>query len=250
MPLVPPEGSPREKILVYGPPKVGKTSAHLSIAEMYLATGTPGRFFVIDTDDAMEAMLVGRDLPNVEVLTANEWPEYKEAASKAVAQAEKGDWIVVDFVDRAWTEVRDWYMREVAETNWEEDVVERARQLKEEGKLDKKNRMRLYEGLNWDVINPQYNSFIKPLVIRTQANIFLTCEEKEVWKDGKPTNETTPGGQKGLSYQVRTILKLDKLARGRIIKTQGDRERPELNNETYDSFAMTYLCKTAGWKIA
>lgn len=252
MPLSPPEGLPPEKILVYGQAKSGKTSAWLSIAELYQQTGTPGTFWCVDTDDAMDRMLWNRQLSNVEVIPAYDWTEYREASSKAVANAQKGDWIVVDFVDRAWEEVRNWYLTEINEESPEEYFLRKKHELKDAGKGGKKHRMNLYDEIDWDVVKPEYNAFIKPIVQKTKAHVFLVCEEKAIWVDNKPSDKTKPGGHGGLPFQVHSIIKLDKLARGYILNNDlgGDRQRDKLVNETYSSFALTYLCKCAGWSVA
>lgn len=261
MPFTPPIGSPPESILGYGEAKVGKSSAHLSIAEMYLRTNTPGTFYIIDTDNAMDRMLFSKGLKkeqggNVEVLKAIGWEQYREASDKAVALAEPGDWIVVDFVDRAWTAVRNWYFDEFLEEAPEQYFIRKKKELVGAGKGGRRNRMALYEDIDWDVVNPEYNAFIQPLIgihpkVNNKGHLFMVCEEKDVWKDGKPSGDTKPGGQGGLPYQVHSVIRFDKLARGRIMNntTYGDRERPELKNEVYESFALSYLGKAAGWSI-
>lgn len=256
MALVPPLGSPREKILVWGGPKVGKSCSHLSIAELYAATGTPGTFYIIDTDDAMPRMLYRRSLPNVVVLPAIGWSEYKAAGDKAVEMAGPEDWVIVDFVDRAWTAVRDWYFDVFLAEAPEEYFTRKKKEQIAEGRGGRKNRLGLYEEIDWDVVNPEYNSFIKPLIGTSamkpnlRSHLFLVCEEKDVWEAGKPTGATKPGGQAGLQYQVHSLIKLDKVKRGRIMNNVGtDRERPDIENEAYDSFALEYLCKCAGWSM-
>lgn len=258
MPLIPPPDEGSERILVYGGPKVGKTSAWISVAQLYQQTGTPGTFYVIDTDNALKRMLAKKDLQNVQVMEAYSWDEYRDASEKAVASATEEDWIVVDFVDRAWTAVRDWYFDEFLEEAPEEYFKRKKRENMAAGKGGKRNRLSLYEDIDWDVVNPEYNAFFKPLNgthsrYRNKGHLFLVCEEKDVWKDGKPSGDTKPGGQGGLPYSVHSIIRLDRTKRGRLIHNNpiggGDRERPELMNEPYESFGLTYLCKTAGWKV-
>lgn len=251
MPLRPPKGLDPEKILVYGGYKVGKTSAWLSIAEMYKQTNTPGTFYCIDTDNAMRRMLWNRELDNVVVYTANEWSEYREAGAKVYANAQAGDWIVVDFIDRAWEEVRNWYLMEINDETPEEYFLRKKKELKAEGKGGKKSKLSLYDEIDWDIVKPEYNSFIKPFVVKTDAHLFFVCEEKDVWKDGKPSDKTKPGGHGGLPFQVHSLVRLDRLARGYIMNNDvgGDRQREKLVNETYESFALTYLCRIGGWTI-
>lgn len=252
VPLVPPSGSPREKILVYGDAKRGKTSSWLSIATLYQQTETPGTFWVIDTDDAMERMLSGRGLKNVDVFPARKWAQYREGAERAVSSAETGDWIVVDFIDRAWEKVRDWYLAEINDETPDQYFLRMKKELKDAGRGGKKNRMSLYDEIDWDVVKPEYAAFIEPLLYDTKAHLFFVCEEKAVWKEGKPTDKTKPGGNTGLPFQVHSVILLDKLKRGYTMNNVmwGDRERPAVENETYTSFAMQYLVAVAGWSIA
>lgn len=255
MPLVQPNAL-REKILLIGGPKVGKTSCWLSTAWWAWKSGDPRHFYVIDTDDAVEAVMLDEKfagMDNVTVYAANEWEEYESAGETARSLAKEGDWIVVDFADKAWKAVQNYYLREVRKKS-------RADALMDASKKGAQGWDLFREDFDWASINAVYDEWIKPLLLGAhRAHLFFVTEQAEIIESSKMTDEQKrakrefgrfkPTGQKSLPYQVRSILRLDRIARGRIITTLGDRARKELENDDMNDFFRDYLRDVAGWSV-
>lgn len=108
-------------------------------------------------------------------------------------------------------------------------------------------------------INGSYFDFIKPILLESRAHVFMTSEEAVIdEKNAKGDDKEHLAqfgkfkfvGQKKLAYQCRTYLRKQRLARGRVLSTNGkDRARPELNGDDCKDFMQDYLVKTAGWKV-
>lgn len=241
--------SVREKILIFGGPKVGKSTSWLSIAAMAAESESDAHFHVIDTDEAVPALLLGekyKGLSNVTVYPAIEWSEYRDAGRKVFEAAGPGDWVIIDFIDKAWKAVQSWFTQEVHGMEIAEFMLKQ--------RLAGKSGWDLYREIDWNVVNPEYDAFAKPFLLRSKANLLVVCEETVVGTEDESAkkqmfSQVKPTGQKSLPYQVRSILRLERVIRGRLLTTIGDRERPELDREEYDSFAWTYLCQTAGWTL-
>lgn len=109
-------------------------------------------------------------------------------------------------------------------------------------------------------INGAYYDFIKPILLKSRAHVFMTAEEEEI-QDNKNTpadmkehmaqfGKWKPANaQKKLPYQCRTYLRLQRLARGRVLFTLKDRARQELNGDTMTPDFFTMYLKNAGWTI-
>lgn len=252
MPLSPPDGAPREKIMIYGDTKVGKTWAWLSIARMYQQTKTPGTFYCIDSDETMDRYLFAEDLPNVKVWDATQYTEYLTAVDEILPAAKKGDWIICDMADRIYEAAYAYALEQSAQKRIGEARLEKDAERYEAGKWGNQYALKSFEDTPWQTIRELHHDVVKPLVLkRTPAHLFLVCEAKAVWSGGKPTDEVVPAGQKDLQHKMSTILRLKSMASGkrRTMSTQGDYGRDALKDEDYKDFCLSYLCKVAGWKV-
>lgn len=254
MGLIPPS-SKREKLLVIGGPKVGKSTAILSVVYWMWKSGDPHKVYLIDADDSLEVLLDEErytGMNNFELFPVTEWEDWVAASEKIRSTAGEGDWIGIDMADKAWKSVQSYFLREIRKKS-------RAEALMDAAKKGKTGWEAFRDDFDWPTINALYDDVMKPILLSTRAHLFFTTEQDEVRSSGNMTDEQKrhlrdfgkfkPTGQKSLPYQVRTILRIDRLARGRIISTLGDRARPELDNEDLDDFFDTYLRKIAGWGI-
>lgn len=260
MPLVQPNNL-REKILLIAPGKAGKTTCWLSIAFWALKSGDSRAFYVITTDDeAVEAVMLdekyrgmsAEEGGNVHLFPVRQWEDYQEASEKVLASAQQGDWIVIDFITHAWTEVANYYLREVRKK-------ERAEVMLDASKKGAQG-WDLFREIDYQVVNPLYDAFFKPLLLQSRAHLFLVAEQDEIYESGKNTEDQKAHlrewgkykakGQKALPFQCRSYLRLQRLARGRVLFTLGDRAREELNGkEMAPDFYKTFLEGVAGWKV-
>lgn len=115
--LRPPRVPPFERILAFGIFGSGKTYAWLKMAAWAHKTKSPARFFVIDTDAAVERMLWSEEFQSIAdrviVRPVFAWPEYVAALDEFLAQATENDWIVVDMIGNAWDAVQSYFVDEV-----------------------------------------------------------------------------------------------------------------------------------------
>lgn len=260
MPLIQPDRL-REKILLIAPGKTGKTSCWLSIAWWAHQSGDTRKFYVLDTDDEAVYHVMNEDKykgmlaeegGHVHVHRAAEWEDYVEFGNKAMVECGEGDWIVIDFISHAW---------EMVQTSWLHNEVKKTRS---EALLDASRQGltgwdMFRTDFNWPVINSMYFDWLKPLTIKSRAHLFWTAEQDEIQERNKMSDADKEHlqkfgkykavGQKKLPFQCRSYLRLQRLARGRVLFTQGDRARPEYNGDTMSPDFFSFYLKAAGWKV-
>lgn len=260
MPLVEPDNR-REKIVLMAAGKHGKTSCWVSIAFWAHKSGDTRKFYVIDTDQAVldvlnepkYAGMLAEDGGNIHIYDVLDWTDYEEAGQKILAQAVKGDWIVVDFVSHAWPAVQDDFIRSTAGKS-------RNKLMAEAGKAGLTGWDMYKNDYNWQAINGNYFEWINGILLRSRAHVFLTAEQEQIPEGSKTTPDAKAHvqefgaykavGQKKLPYQCRSYLRLQRLARGRVLYTLGDRARTELNGESMEpDFFTSYLRNIAGWTM-
>lgn len=280
MPLIQPDNL-REKILAIADAGAGKTTAWLSIAWWAFVSGDTRRFFVLDTDD--EAVLHVMNEPkydgmlhsfngdvihpggNVIVYSAYQWSEYQMfsdytrylAGKCVINEAKPGDWIILDFVTHAWSAAQEGFLHDAAQKS-------RGEVLYEAGVAGKQGWEMFATEFNWNAINGAYYDFIKPILLMASGtHVFMASEEAEIQANASKLPQDQKDhlamygsykfvGQKKLAHQARSYLRLQRLARGRVLYTNGkDRARPEFKGETITpDFFTFYLKGAAGWDVA
>jgi hypothetical protein len=234
-----------ERILILGGPKVGKTSAYLSIA----AACPDVTMYVLDSDNAMRRMLSARPLPNVQVTPIDTWEDYVEGVRAVVAKAKPEDWLVIDFLSGAWDAVQAWYIEKrfgkTAEDYFTAHVAAAKKGNPLEGDTD------------WMAINKNHKAFMN-MVKKAPCNVLATSTAKALGDRDDASLKSTygllgirPEGQKHLSHDFHTLLVLSKTVRGEYqMTTAGDRERSVLEKAPLQDFAKDYLLRVAGWRPA
>lgn len=266
MPLAQPNKL-REKILLIASGKQGKTTCWLSIAYWSFKSGDTRKFYVIDTEEAVEAVLMEAKYDgmiysvngevideggNIVLFNVTEWDDYMDAQGKIMADAVQGDWIVLDMISHAWPAVQTYWLEQASGKTRGESLLGAA-------KAGKKGWDMFKIDYDWTVINALYDDFLKPILIRSRAHVFMCAEQDEIRESNnmpqdqkehiKDFGKYKAVGQKKLPYQCRSYLRLQRLARGRVLHTLGDRAREEMSNEDMSDFFNTYLVKRAGWKM-
>lgn len=247
-----------ERILGFGDTGTGKTSAFLQIAEFHQRHGSDAIFYVLDTDNTMEAMVTrGRyaELTNLNITQLTCWDDYVPSIERLRKKVRPHDWCSIDLVSKAWSEVQDQYVVEI----WG-DLEDYWVNARKQGDLADGTPMDGWT--DWQVINRMYRQFSNA-VHRMQCHVYATAEQKELMKASKSgkggekadIQETygrfgvKPEGQKQLGHMFHTILLFKRSGRGQhIVNTVKDRERSELTAEEWDDFAATYLEGVAGWR--
>lgn len=254
----------RERILAYGGPGSGKTRAWLTIADLYVKTQSPGKFYVIDTDDTYYASV--EEFPRVyesgivEAEVVYDFPSYREAANKFKQVATPDDWIICDMFDKGWEEVQNHYSEQVFGADKGDFFLSMRKEMEESKK--KRTNFQPFEGwTDWPTIKGLHASWANDVIFRHKAHVFLTAGSKPVARktDDKDTIGTfghigaKPAGEKGLAaHGVNTVLMLTQTKTGEewVVDTAKDRGgRSMMVKQPIGSWAMDYLVKVAGWKL-
>jgi hypothetical protein len=243
----------KERILDLGPAGSGKSTNFLHIAQMCAITGTNNRFWIGDSDFAMERMLIDYPAihPFVSLDSLYDWDDYVRFGQKVIANAKPGDWICIDFVGSAWKTVQEYYVQQVFNRGIGDYFL--AARKKEVAEL---------EGwVDWSVINPLYQQWIMPILFKCQAHLFCTAKSEALSDSRRPTEDKNtralflpfsvkPVGQKDLPFQFHTLLVSDRDFNGtRLISTVKDRQRQEVRALPISNFAVDYLTNIAGWQV-
>lgn len=289
MPFRPPTAR-RERILAFGSAGSGKTGMWLSIAKRYEQLKTPGTFYVLDTDIALPAMLStpaehgGRfeslldrtqwmdyvpsaspslpgtwqprnevEDPRLVVLEPYDWPEYVDGAKFIGSTMVNDDWFVSDLHNPAWSAVQDYYIDLIHKKDTVSFYLS-ARQANAKGNP-------LDGDKDWSNINRMYKEFTSPIV-RARGHVFLCTSVKGVQTEGGRVDPkevrvaygqfgVRPDGQKLTDHLVHTVIFAQEFRSGEWTwSTAKDREREKMVGQPAGDFAMDYLMKIGGWKLA
>lgn len=259
----------RERILAYGGPGAGKTRAWLTIADTYVKTKTPARFYVLDTDDtywaSVEEFPAVAESGIVEVEVAYDFPTYREVAREFKKRVTADDWVICDLFDKGWEEVQNYYSERVFGVDRGELFVNHREQVEQTRKNNKnsKDAANPFEGwVDWPAIKAVHASWANDMIFRHKGHVYLATGTKAVARktDDKDTVETfghigaKPAGEKGLAaHGVNTVLMFSQARAGEgwLLDTAKDRGgREQLIKSPTGNFAMNYLVKVAGWNLA
>lgn len=259
-----------ERLLVAGPQGTGKTRNILKIA----ARCPDDTFWVIDTDDSYPRMMEEGlrrgelpELPNVHILdvpseeptwASAEFPDFTKALKELRSEVSRDDWLVMDQGAPTWDAVQDYFTERVFDSNIEEYFLE-VRIEKEKAKKKKgadSKSLGAFEGwMDWPVINKLYRVLHKEITT-WPSHVYMTAEVTQVSKEDDRDDRKTfgpygvkPRGQKRWPYIVQTVLLTAKKRAGvYTLTTVKDRERPELEDEEFEDFAVDYMMEVAGWQ--
>jgi hypothetical protein len=266
----------RERILGFGNEGTGKSSALLYIARAVLPTGA--RFWIIDNDNTYDRLLETDFIDISEhpgLLFAGdgfggdpyEWKGTAESIKYATEHMGVDDWLVIDFGDKLWAQVQEWFTGEVFHATPEDYLLalRQSKTRKKDGGADV--NLGVYEGfMDWPVINTEYHARVSRPVLRSRGHLFWVAQSQGLDKqDDKQTQEvygaygSRPQGQKGSRHAMQTVVAFGRKRSGELtLESMKDRGRGlwmgegygELDKEgivRYD-FSKKYLVETAGWK--
>jgi len=249
----------KERILAMGNWGSGKTHSWATIAKWYRSTGTPGTFYVIDTDNTTLRTLEAYDdwEQNVVVEEALDWVELAAATTKFLEGAEPDDWLIIDSIDKPWSYVQDYYIAEMFGTD-SADFFFQARLAGNKG-----SPLADGHGTNWQVINRLYQRWIMP-IIRFQGHVYAATPAQAVTEpdnsgkggDSREIRETfgrmgvRPSGQKGLAFQMHTVLLMQSRGKDEWTLTSAkDRSRDLLVGQPMHDFCLNYLIGVGKWTM-
>lgn len=250
----------REKLLVYGGFKTGKSFCYVGIMHFAQLTRTDSRFFIIDNDNASEGIglypggtyeavlgdVVKREPKKnrVEYETSVIWTprsfdEYGAIVDEIESDAEPQDWIVLDMASNVWGGMPDWWISNVyGENTW--DYYARTRKAVEDNEEGAKDRN--FGGLSggaWEYVGKAYRSLENRLTKFGPCHIIALATETEIQerfdKSGEMrkryayTSGFAPKVEKDMPHRVHTVMRMTKTLSGRDIERSltlmGDRDR-------------------------
>lgn len=261
-----------ERILAFGPAGSSKTTGFLNIARFSIRTKSESRFFVLDSDFAMDRMITGYpeipftiigdpqyQNPNAKLIIypVFEWTEYDAAVKSIHRTAKPGDWVSVDFIGNAWSAVQEFYVDQV----FHKDVGNYFLQVRKDLDGNAKSLGALEGWVDWQVINPIYRKWVNTLLFRGRYHVYATAKSDLLSSDKKPTEDAQtrslfaryqvkPVGQKDLPFQFHTVLLTGRKGDDFTITTVKDRERPEVSSLVVKNFTTDYLVNIGKWSLA
>lgn len=273
-----PNGNPiKERLMLFGPPGVGKTHVFWTIARWHQELGSDAMFYGINTDNSYEALWTNPEfqgLENVAWEQVGNYQEYIDAARKFTRQMRSQDWISLDLADHAWHGAQDEYAR-----------------AKSKGNLDDMGDMWLeggpgdypIGGWEWGMPNARLRALTNNQLIRAPGHLLVVAGQKELLTEsssGKTKEDPKIGmvfkhaGYKPVNikpedlYRYHTIIHVDAsdvdFNTGRPVtefltakERWGNRKRlgrPMSNGrrwkgEVVEDFFMDYLVNIAGWEM-
>lgn len=253
----------RERILIFGGPKTGKSEMVLQLAEWYQATDTPGSFYYIDTDghlDSMEEESLHCDLNNIVPFEVFGWEDVFKAGLEIHSKAQEGDWIVIDMAHRPAEWVEEWYLKCKYGTD---NLAAKYAELKWEGEEGSTKKgfgdNPLLAPNDFKPLNAAYHSFFNPLSLDNRAHIICLTEKNGIYKGPGADAEKTrtyekvggkPAGHKSIDYNLSTLMHLEKTGFGRYITTVGDRGGRELISQVeLKDIVTSYLMPIGKWTM-
>lgn len=236
------KSSRREKILIYGGAKSGKSSNYIGLIDFAQKTKTDSHFFIIDNDNASEAIglypdgsygfLLGdvdkrerdgsytRYSNDIEVWVPRSFDDYGKITEQILERAKPEDWIVLDMISNVWSTMPDWWIKNVyGDDPWDYyKKIRKALADEEEGAND--SRFGGLSGGAWEYVGKAYRSLERNLTTYGPCHIMLLATEKEIQarfdKSGEKAAQFAavsgfqPGSEKDLIHRVHTIMRQTK----------------------------------------
>lgn len=263
----------RERILGFGPPESGKTSAFLSMAKWYADTGTKGHFYVVNTDLSYEALLFDPDYEDLDNITVyhcdpSNMQEIIDAGDEIKKKGTFSDWMSVDLTADCWRAAQDEY----ANLSTKGKIANVGTLWRTTGNPDAYP----ITGWEWGMPNARYRYLMNNCVRSFPGHVYCVAGQKELLQtsgSGKTSeNELvrTTFSHIGLKpdtkadeevYRFHTILLFGgNRTRGFKLTTAKERFKgrrlmgKEMNNgmrkgEAMEDFVLDYLVGVAGWTM-
>jgi len=263
--------SRRERILLYGSAKVGKSFTYIALMYFAKMTKTPSHFWIIDNDNATEAIglypggtheaLLGEQvdekfeegLTKLSYEKATIWiPEkfqvYHEIADEIRAKAQPQDWISIDMLSNLWEIMPDWWIGEVyGENSWEYyAAVRKAIEAEESGSGER--GFGGHSGVDWQYIGKVYRAWEKRITLYAPCHVIAYGAETEIQAHHDKSGERraqyaitaahAPKTEKGVIHRFHTVGRVQKriapdgkTVKERSITFVGDRDREAILDE-------------------
>lgn len=260
--------------MAFGAGGGGKTTNLINIAKFAHVTKSPAKFYIMDSDFAMGRMMTGYpEIPfgvfgdpnfpitpesRLIIYSVFDWKDYERAMADIRTKATAADWVVCDFISKAWIAVQDSYVFEV----FNQDIADYFLRARKSLKDNAKSFNPLEGWVDWQVINPMYFKWVNQLLFKGKWHVYCTAMSDNLSSDKKPTEDAQtrslllrygvkPVGQKQLPFQFHTLLLNNhNLQDGYTVTAIKDRERPGIGEaRPIKNFTTDYLVNVAGWSL-
>lgn len=278
MPTAPKDrrGNPiKERIGIYGPPKVGKTHQFFTIAKWHQDLGSSAKFYGVNTDTSFSVLSTNPEfehLDNIDWVDAVSFQDMLDGARKFSAVMTGQDWLCMDLQTAAWDLAQDEYAA--------------AKARAEGGSMEDMGDMWLMSGVgddkypiggwDWGMPNARYRALANNVLLRSPGNLMCIYQEADLMKESRSGRSDEdpkikgmfrhigkkPKCQKGDPFAWHTILHLDQGPEPKTqrISTAGERfgnrrwlgqrmSNGMVRDEPMQDFFLDYLIGVAGWSM-
>ncbi len=184
-----------------------------------------------------------------------EWQATIDWLADTVREADpEHDWIVLDSISPTWEFVQSWYSQQVHGSDLAEMMV---RVRRESANMAAFNANIVGE-MTWPLIKREYSAKLYRPLQKWRGHLILTAQAKDLGKRDREDDTLSllyghigfkPTGEGQLHHVASTNLFLDHPKHGVFrFTTVKDRNREEVDKQTYDDFAVDYLQEIAGWE--
>lgn len=265
------KSSRRERILLFGGAKAGKSTTYIGLMKFAQLTRTDSYFHIIDNDNAAEAIglypggTYGELLGDVVNETFDEnytrleyekatiyipetFDPYNQIADEIRANANPEDWVAIDMLSNLWEVMPDWWVGNVyGDNTWEYyAAVRKSIEAEEDGSGER--GFGGHSGVDWQYIGKMYRAWEKKLTLYAPCHVIAFSAEVEIQAHHDKTGEKraqfaitgshAPKTEKGAIHRFHTIGRVQKRlgkdgrsVRERSITFVGDRDREEVLGE-------------------
>lgn len=273
-PVNPRSGKPiRERLAIFGPPKVGKTHLFFTIAKWHKDLGSDAMFYAVSSDTSYEVLSMNPEFEELDNITwedAIHFQDYITHARHFSSLMRPQDWLSVDLMADAWPAAQDEYAK-VQTAQAGGNLEDMGDLWATAGKTDEYP----IGGWEWGMPNARYRILANNILLRCPGHVFLVYGQKSLLSDsgsGK-TGETAqtkemfghlgvkPNGQKDDPWRWHTILQVDSAGeKQQKLATAGERfgYREHVGQRmgnggvrpaAIDDFFLDYLVKVAKWEM-
>lgn len=288
MPIIQPtlkNGNPiKERILLFGPPKIGKTHQLFQVAWWHQMAGSDAQFYGINNDTSWEVVYDNpqfRDLENIHFEDVNYFQDHLDLVRKYHKLLREQDWLCLDLAEKAWEEAKNEYARRLAQNSGGhlEDVGDLW--TVDDAPRDKEGKPKYpIEGWDWGMPNARYAVLCNNYIMRGNGHrMIITGQTKMVEGTDKMNAQqddvskkaaemfkhlgVKPSGQKGDPFRYHSILHIDgdEKTKTQKMSTAGERwgarewigkkhRGGQVTDEPIEDFFQDYLVKIAKWEMA
>ena len=250
------KSSRKERILIWGGTKVGKTFTIIGIMEFARLTRTDSHFWIIDNDNQMAAsgLTPGGEFEHLcdmaTIWVPEKWEEYGDITKQIKVEAKPEDWIHLDMLSNVYGQMPDWWIEmaygESTHGYWatvRHDIIQTQREAEAAGvKKGHEKQFGGAAGVDWQFIGKEYRQWERQLSIYSPCHVLAVSAEQEIderWDTGGErraafamTSGVQPKGEKDTAHRFHTAMRMQrrlgkdqKSVAARSLTVLGDRGR-------------------------